>query len=273
MGSISKKIRKIRKSLNEARILAENGTQTSDPDHLEQVLNSLLAKEEIYWRQRSRVNWLIAGDRNTAFFHKSATARCKRNLILGLFDETNCFKTNQKEMEGIVTSFYSDFFSSQRPDPREIQTIMGLIPRTIPHNLLDSLNTPFSKEEVHKALSDLNASKAPGPDGLTAHFFQNAWDTIGRQMSNVILGVLNNGESLKTWNDTIVTLIPKVKEPTNVRQFRPISLCNIKYKIVARATTNRLKGVMSSIIDQNQSAFIPGRIIMDNVILGFECMH
>lgn len=122
-------------------------------------------------------------------------------------------------------------------------------------------------------LFDFNPSKAPGPDGLTTLFFQNAWNTIGDDIIGAILGVLNNGESLKDWNDTVTTLIPKIKDPTDIRQFRLISLCNVKYKIVARVITNRLKGIMNHAIGPNQSAFIPGRVITNNVILGFECMH
>lgn len=71
----------------------------------------------------------------------------------------------------------------------------------------------------------------------------------------------------------MITLIPKTKEPTLMKDFKPISLCNILYKIVARAITNRLKLILGDIIDPHQSAFIPGRAISDNIIIGFECMH
>lgn len=71
----------------------------------------------------------------------------------------------------------------------------------------------------------------------------------------------------------LVTLIPKIKNAKSVKDFRPISLCNVLYKIVARAITNRIKGTLGNIIDLHQSAFILGRAIYDNIILGFECMH
>lgn len=108
-------------------------------------------------------------------------------------------------------------------------------------------DAPFTADEVRKALFDLHPAKAPGPDGFTALFFQNAWDIIGKQVSKATLDVLNEGASLEDWNHTIVSLIPKVKDLTSIQEFRPISLCNVSYKIVARAIANRLKGNIDSI--------------------------
>lgn len=104
----------------------------------------------------------------------------------------------------------------------------------------DKLKIPFTREEVRKDLFDLNQPKAPGPDGYTALFFQDAWGTIGEEITDVALRVLNQREPLHSWNPTVVTLIPKIKDLDSVKDFRSISLCNISYKIIARAITNRL---------------------------------
>lgn len=88
-----------------------------------------------------------------------------------------------------------------------------------------------------------------------------------------MLKVLNLGESMVEWNNTIVTLIPKVANPVMIKEFRPISLCNIVYKIVAKALTNRLRPVLQNRVDDFQSGFISNRLISDNVIMGYECVH
>lgn len=78
---------------------------------------------------------------------------------------------------------------------------------------------------------------------------------------------------MSEWNSTVITLIPKEKKPQTLKEYCPISLCNVCYKIIARGIMNRFSVVLARIIDPTQSAFVPGRLITDNVLIGHECMH
>ncbi|KAL5746290.1 hypothetical protein ACOSP7_027436 [Xanthoceras sorbifolium] len=119
----------------------------------------------------------------------------------------------------------------------------------------------------------MSPSKAPGKDGMTVHFFQNFWDVVGVSVSHACLSFLNSGNGIGTVNETLIAVIPKIKSSQRVFDYRPTSLCNVIYMIVSKAMVNRFRLVLNDVISESQSAFIPGRLITDNAILGFECMY
>ena len=131
----------------------------------------------------------------------------------------------------------------------------------------------FTREEVELALKQMHPTKAPGLDGMSALFFQKYWDVIGNDISSMILNVLNSNMSLAEINKTNITLIPKTKCPSRMSEFRPISLCNIIYKLVSKVLANRLKKILPHIIFENQSAILSKRLISDNVLVAFELMQ
>jgi ribonuclease HI len=96
---------------------------------------------------------------------------------------------------------------------------------------------------------------------------------VGPKVKMEVISVLNGGTMPEGWNETTIVLIPKVKDPERVTEFRPISLCNVLYKIISKVLANRLKIILPHIISPTQSAFVPGRLITDNVLLAYEITH
>ena len=102
----------------------------------------------------------------------------------------------------------------------------------------------FSAEEVRTALRQMHPTKAPGPDGMSAIFYQKYWDIVGIDVTNMVLNVLNSNVSLHDINDTYITLVPKVNMPSKMKDFRPISLSNVAYKLISKVLANHLKSVL-----------------------------
>ena len=129
---------------------------------------------------------------------------------------------------------------------------------------------PFSRKNISKALKAMHPTKAPCYDVIPPLFYQKYWDIVANDVVRICLKVLNDGVSVESINRTIISLIPKVKAPKRINEFRPISLCMVLYKLVLNYLANILKICLDSTISECLSVFIGGRLIHDNVVVGFE---
>ena len=131
----------------------------------------------------------------------------------------------------------------------------------------------FTHDEVRRALFQIGDLKAPGPDGMHAVFCKRFREILGDDLVREVLQAINMATIPEGWNDTTIVLIPKVNQPTLVSQFRPISLCNVVYKIISKVLANRLRTILPDIISDHQSAFVPGLMITYNILIACESIH
>ena len=171
----------------------------------------------------------------------------------------------------LANDFYRALFSAQ-PD-LDLEGVLAHVPARVTELMNEMLEAPFMVQEVEKALSMMGANKAPGPDGFMAGFFQTHWNVVGPSITNAVLNFLNGGQLPEGVNQTTIVLIPKIKNPQELKSFRPISLCNVIYKLCSKVLANRLRSILDEIISPEQSAFVPGRLITDNVLIAYECTH
>ncbi|XP_058783591.1 uncharacterized protein LOC131658300 [Vicia villosa] len=125
----------------------------------------------------------------------------------------------------------------------------------------------------HHCIVKYKTSIVNNPDGLPGLFFQKYWHIVGEDVKRMVLEILNGDKDPTDMNRTFITLIPKCKNPTSPKDFRPISLCNVVMKLVSKTIANRVKMVLPNIIDKEQSAFVQGRLITDNALVAMECFH
>lgn len=242
-----------------------------DMQDIKKRIADLWLQEEKFWCQRSRVKWLKWGDKNSSFFHASTIQRRGKNRIQRLQDDQGEWIEGR---DGIFSHILHHFSEVYRSDgSRNWQECIQNIPRLVSSDMNNSLMSSVSSVEIKAAVDELGALKAPGPDGFNGLFYQKHWEVVKDSVSAAVKCFFADGILPETINETLVTLIPKVSLPDNLNQLRPISCCNFLYKIISKLIVRRLKGMMGSLISPNQSAFVGGRLIQDNLVIAQEVFH
>uniref|UniRef100_A0A803P1S7 Reverse transcriptase domain-containing protein n=1 Tax=Cannabis sativa TaxID=3483 RepID=A0A803P1S7_CANSA len=210
---------------------------------------------------------------NTRFIHAHASSRKSKNVIKSLINTQGFSVSSKAEMTNVICDYYTSLFTSDGVDPDSLNEILTTVPATITQEMNRSLTTPFTSNEVYEALQSMSPDKSPGCDGMSAMFYQHYWNIVGSSVTSLVLGVLNDGNNLTDLNKSIITLIPKVANPTSMTEYRPISLCNVIYKLISKTIVNRFKQVLPFVISETQSAFLSNRLITDNILIAFELIH
>ncbi|XP_060964189.1 uncharacterized protein LOC133033466 [Cannabis sativa] len=233
-------------------------------------LFEVLSKKEVYWRQRSKQLWLQAGDQNTKYFHSCASNRKRTNQIVCLKNDDGTWVDWDSGLRDVMAKYYMELFSTSNPNwQRVIDCVHGIVSEDQNRDML----LPVEEHEVRKALFQMHPDKSPGPDGFNPGFYQKHWDIVGKDVTSMVQHFFSVGEFPDHLIHTNIVLIPKKTHPESMSDLRPIALCNVLYKIASKVLANRLKGCLPSVISETQSAFLPGRLITDNILVSYEIMH
>uniref|UniRef100_A0A803TP25 Reverse transcriptase domain-containing protein n=1 Tax=Anolis carolinensis TaxID=28377 RepID=A0A803TP25_ANOCA len=188
------------------------------------------------------------------------------NAIKAIYSkQTN---TEKKLNRLYQTKIYFFLFEGLCFIPKEkVTQYLGLqdIPR-ITEKQREILNREISEEEISRAIKRLPANKAPGPDGLTSQYYKIFQDILIIPLQKVMNSILEGKNPPQTWKNANIVVIPKDKaENTKIQNYRPISLLNSDYKIFASILATRLKEVLIERIEEDQSGFLPGRQMKENI--------
>lgn len=219
------------------------------------------------WRQRSRCLWLSQGDRNTRFFHAMASSRLRRNLILSIEDNGETI-SDQGQIRHLFAS--------------SMQSVLGVASQVTEFDAaalyqsnpgLESLQQPFSMTEIETAVHQLANNKASGPDGLPNEFLKCYWNELKVEVFAILQLFHSHQLDLTPYNEACITMVPKIKTPLTISDFRPISVLNLIPKLISKILSNRLRPVLPLLISKNQTAFIQGRQISENFVTTRELLH
>lgn len=202
--------------------------------------------EEIHWHQRSRLNWINSGDRNTRFFHLSATIRRNKNRISKLELDNGEITYDLELIADSLIKHFSRAFAEEEVCSLTPNLLDGLHSISVGQNLV--LHGVPSCEEIKATMGQIGSLKSPEPDGLPALFHTSGWETVGDEVCLFIQHIFTNAVVPQELKHTNLVLLPKIKGPESPKDYRPISLCNVLYKVVTKILTNRLRPLLNSMI-------------------------
>ncbi|GAU50883.1 hypothetical protein TSUD_411120 [Trifolium subterraneum] len=214
--------------------------------------------EEAFWHEKAKVKWHNEGDRNTAFFHRTARIKQAYKKIASIRIDDNII-TEPDIIANHVVNHFQNLFSSDN-----VSLDNGLIEEVIPSLITEDINKMLtlmpSLAEIQSAVFSMNKDGAPGPDGFGAFFFQTYWEILKDDVSNAMLEFFSTNRIMPNFNSNTVVLIPKVQDADTIGQYRSISMANFKFKIISKILADRLALSLPNIISQEQRGFIKGKL-------------
>ena len=263
------KISELQQALEEVQ--SDNNRTQEEIVEVSRKLQEAYKDEDDYWQQKSRNLWHIGGDCNTKFYHALTKQRRTRNRIVGLHDEGGNWITEDKGIEKVAVDYFDDLFCTT--SPTEFEGFLEDITPCITQQMDQRLIRPATEEEIYQALFMMHPEKAPGPDGMTSLFYQHSWPIIKHDLLDLVNNFLTTETLDPRLNVTNICLILKTERRTKMMELRPISLCNVGYKIISKVLCQRLKTCLPILISETQSAFVAGRLISDNILIAQEMFH
>ena len=199
--------------------------------------------------------------------------RRKRNKISCLKDRLGNLVHRKEEIAGLLREGFFALFETS-------QCFAQRVPWDIPNwssRLLEEerevLEEDVTRKEVEVSLWSVKPFKAPGPDGYHAGFYQRNWHIVKDSVVKLVAKIFESRSMPSHLNKTLIKLIPKCPGADYLSLFRPISLCNTIYKLVTKVLVNRIRPMLNNLVSPLQTAFVPGRKGMDNMIIVQELIH
>ena len=221
--------------------------------------------EGILLRCKSR--WITDGEKISKYFCNLEKRNYISKQMTKLVDSNGLRLEDENKIISEVTSFYKNLYSERDTEDCNIQAMVKELPK-LSDTEKCSLEGEITLEEAGYALKSMNNEKSPGTDGFSAEFFKFFWNQIGPFVVRSLNEAYQDGELSATQKEGLITCIPKGDKPKEyIKNWRPISLLNVVYKIGSSCIANRIKQVLPSLISEDQTGFMANRYMGDNIRL------
>jgi len=218
---------------------------------------------------RSRTKWIAQGERNTKYFYGLEKRNSTHQSIVQLQTEDNDLIESTKDILDEIHKFFSKLYSSSYKTNVDLMEEYGCFFENLPQISeadSDELGKEITIDECEVAMRQMADNKSPGDDGLPVEFYKQFWPELKEMLFTVYKHSLTCGEFYGSMTRGIIRLLPKPeKDLLHIKNWRPITLITVDYKILSKVLANRLKRYLSKIISEDQAGFIKGRYIGENI--------
>ena len=219
---------------------------------------------------RSRARWIAEGEKISNYFCNLEKRHYVSKHMARIIDKGGNTLNKQEDILCEVQQFYKSLYANIDVENCEINNLVNNIP-CLSDIDASELEGNITLDEATSALRNMKNNKSPGTDGFTVEFFKFFWKKIGIFVVRALNASFKKGEMSSVQKEGMITCIPKGDKPREyVQNWRPISLLNVVYKIGSTCIANRLKTVLPTLINEDQTGFIRNRYIGDNIRLIFD---
>lgn len=215
---------------------------------------------------RSKAIWAVESDKNTKYFLNLEKYKQENNSVKELLNENNESVTDTEGILDLQHDFYRKLYSCVETENDKMEELLDSVDVIIDDNDCELCNSDISHEEIINAINQMSKNKSPGSDGLTVEFYCQFYNDLRNVLMKLFNSIENEGTLSRSMKCGVISLIYKKKgDRRSLKNYRPISLLQVDYKILARIMANRFKTVLPNIISVDQTCCIMGRDISNNV--------
>ena len=238
-------------------------------EELETIRSEKLKRKE----ENNTLQELQYGEKPSKYFFNLMKKRNAEKRIIKLLDRNNRMLNTEEEIRKEVGTFYEELYGFQEVLPFQdiLHDLKDIDYNRVSNDKVKELDGKISLAEIQKVVNSLKLGKSPGQDGFTAEFFKFFLNDIGIYLMRSLNSSYACGKFSHFQNFGIVTLLPKGNKPRYlIKNWRPISLLNVQYKILSNCIANRIKPLLEENIHNDQKGFLPGRYIGENIRIIYD---
>nr|XP_016474344.1 PREDICTED: uncharacterized protein LOC107796124 [Nicotiana tabacum] len=227
--------------------------------------------EVVWFTAKENIKWIEEEDSNTKYFHAIINERRRRRASIQRIQrfDGQCINGDEDIAREVVEYFSAMFKDEGEPELQHLECI----DQKVTHEDNIRLCVIPDEEESRKPVFYQNSNSSPGPDGFGGSFYQRCWDIIKPELIEFIQQFFGGAELSRFFTSSCLILLPKVENPSSFNDMRPISLSNYSNKIISKIMSSRLNSILPKIIFDNQTGFLNGRSITENILLAQEIIH